>query len=114
MAGAGGDKTEAPTPKRLQEAKKKGQVAKSQDLNGATVMLVGLMVLGAAGPGMVEHMRAVMVGSFNQASAPSVVSMGSLGKVLIGAGTHLLLAVAPVALACALAGVVVNVGQAGL
>jgi flagellar biosynthetic protein FlhB len=32
----------------------------------------------------------------------------------MGAGTHLLLAVAPVALGCALAGVLVNVGQAGL
>src|SRR3954447_26218172 len=99
MAGAGGDKTEAPTPKRLQEAKKKGQVAKSQDLNGATVMLVGLVTLGAVGPGMVDHMRAVMIGAFNQTADPSVVAQGSLGKVLIGAGTHFLLAVAPVALA---------------
>ena len=38
---SGGDKTEAPTPKRLEEARKKGQVAKSQDLNGAVVMLGG-------------------------------------------------------------------------
>ena len=34
MAG-GGEKTEKATPKRREEARKKGQVARSQDLNGA-------------------------------------------------------------------------------
>ncbi len=33
-----GDKTEAPTPKRLEDARQKGQVAKSQDLNSAIVL----------------------------------------------------------------------------
>ncbi len=30
-----GEKTEAPTPRRLQEAREKGQVAKSMDLSAA-------------------------------------------------------------------------------
>lgn len=34
-----GERTEAPTPKRLEEARKKGQVPKSQDLSGALLML---------------------------------------------------------------------------
>src|SRR5438093_750091 len=46
---AGGEKTEAPTPKRLEEARKKGQVAKSADLNGAVVLFAGLLKLGAVG-----------------------------------------------------------------
>ena len=36
---AGHDKTEKATPKKREEARKKGQVAKSADLNGAVVLL---------------------------------------------------------------------------
>ena len=47
----GGDKTERPTPKRLQDARKKGDVAKSKDVGSTAVLLawllVGLMLAGA-------------------------------------------------------------------
>jgi flagellar biosynthetic protein FlhB len=111
MSGGAGDKTEAPTPKRLEEARKKGQVAKSQDLSGAVVMLAGLITLGSAGPGMVEHLRAVMTSTLQQTADPSIVSPGGLGTLLTRVFTHTALAVAPVAVACAAAAIVVNVGQ---
>ena len=44
MAG-GGDKTEKATPKRREEARKKGQIARSQDLSGAMVLIGGLIAL---------------------------------------------------------------------
>ena len=113
MAG-GGEKTEAPTPKRIEEARKKGQVAKSNDLNGAVVLFVGLLALGWAGPAMVGHVRQVMLDSLGQMSDPSVVSLEGLGALLRRTLASVLLAVAPVALACAGAGIVVNAGQVGL
>lgn len=42
----GGDKTEKPTPKRLKDARKKGNVAKSKDVT-STVGLLGWVVVGA-------------------------------------------------------------------
>ena len=36
----GGDKTEQPTPKKLQDARKKGQVAKSKDVTSTVELLV--------------------------------------------------------------------------
>src|SRR4051812_37593465 len=114
MAGSGGEKTEAPTPKRLEEARKKGQVARSNDLNGAVVLFVGLIALGAAGPAMVGHVRDAMIGSLGQVADPEVVSSAGLGALLKKTGSDALLAVAPVALACVAAGVVVNVAQVGL
>ena len=42
---AEGDKTEEPTAKKRQDARKKGQVAKSQELNTAFVLLAGFLVL---------------------------------------------------------------------
>jgi flagellar biosynthesis protein FlhB len=107
----GGEKTEAPTPKRLEEARKKGQVAKSNDLSGSVVMLAGLITLGSAGPGIVEHVREVMTTTLQQTADPSVVSLGGLGTLLTRVGTQTALAIAPVAGACALAAVIVNVAQ---
>jgi flagellar biosynthetic protein FlhB len=48
MADDAGEKTEQPTPKRRQEARKKGTVAKSQDLNGAVVMLGLALIVPSA------------------------------------------------------------------
>ncbi len=41
----GGDKTEKPTPKRLADARKKGDVAKSKDVTSTATLLVWLLVL---------------------------------------------------------------------
>ncbi|HEX3031224.1 MAG TPA: EscU/YscU/HrcU family type III secretion system export apparatus switch protein, partial [Bacillota bacterium] len=41
-----GEKTEQATPRRRQEARKKGQVAKSQEFNSAVVLLAGFAALG--------------------------------------------------------------------
>ena len=40
-----GDKTEQPTPKRLQDARKKGQVFKSKDLVQALLFVTAAAVL---------------------------------------------------------------------
>lgn len=54
------ERTEQPTPKRLQDAKKKGQAARSRELNTTAVLLTGattLLMFGAPiGRGMVEIM----------------------------------------------------------
>src|SRR5262245_35486802 len=50
MAGKddGGDKTEQPTPKKLQDARKKGDVSKSKEVT-STVLLILWLGLGALG-----------------------------------------------------------------
>ena len=40
----GGDKTEKPTPKRLQDARKKGDVPKSKEVTSTVVLVVWLGV----------------------------------------------------------------------
>lgn len=49
MSESSGEKTEQPTSKRLKDAKKKGQVAKSQDLSSALLLLIAVGVLWLAG-----------------------------------------------------------------
>jgi flagellar biosynthetic protein FlhB len=60
MAGEQGEKTEAPTPRRRKEARDKGQVAKSQDLTPAIVMLAAMVALQLFGPGMWSQLLAIM------------------------------------------------------
>jgi flagellar biosynthetic protein FlhB len=49
MAEEGGEKTHEPTPRRLEQAREKGQVAKSQDLAAALVLLFALILLMTLG-----------------------------------------------------------------
>ncbi len=58
------DKTEQPTPKRLREARKKGQVLKSQDVTAAAMFLGGVALLGSQGPSLMETSRQLLVASF--------------------------------------------------
>jgi flagellar biosynthetic protein FlhB len=58
--GSGEERTEQPTPKRLREAKEKGQVPRSRELNGTIVLMVsavGLMMLGSM---LVEDLAQIM------------------------------------------------------
>ena len=115
MAGGGAQsKTEKATPKRREEARKKGQVAKSQDLNGASVMLAGLMVLGIFGGAMAGHVQHAMIEAFAQVADPSVVDRKGIGVLLTSALRDTGLAIAPVAAACLVAGVAASVVQVGL
>lgn len=50
MAGYADDKTEPPTPRRRQETRRRGQVARSQDLTAAVLLLSGFLALGFLGP----------------------------------------------------------------
>ena len=64
------NRTEKPTPKRRQQARKKGQVAKSQDLGGAIVLLVGLTAISTAGAGIAVAAAAAMRNAFGLIAHP--------------------------------------------
>ena len=108
-----GEKTEKATPKKRKEAREKGQVARSIDLQGAVVLIAGIIAIGSAGPGLVQRMGDVMRGAIDQMSDPSIVSKQGIGLLMMSAGKATLLAVAPIALACMLAGIASSVGMVG-
>src|SRR5690348_2565030 len=111
MAEGAGDKTEKPTPKRLEEARKKGQVAKSQDVNSAIVLMASLFVLSSQGPKMANTLKASMQNSLELISNPAVVSKNGLGGLLSAQMGVMLQCVAPIAMTCLAAGVLANVAQ---
>jgi flagellar biosynthetic protein FlhB len=114
MAGGGGDKTEKATPKRREEARKKGQVAKSQDLNGALVLLSSLFALSIWGPHIWKEMGASMHSTLAMIAQPEAVTAGGIGRLFMETGRTAVLAVAPIAAVCLVFGVLSNVAQVKL
>ncbi|MDB5694839.1 MAG: flagellar biosynthesis protein FlhB [Sphingomonas bacterium] len=58
------DKTEAPTPKRLEKAREDGQVLRSRDFATALVVLAGAAWFAFAGPSLLAACKEVMAASF--------------------------------------------------
>ena len=108
-----GEKTEKATPKKRQQARKKGSVAKSADLNGAVVMFAALFALSATAPHLVEVLQSSMRDAFLLVSSPDVVNQRGLGPLLSAQGKSAALAAAPVVFTCVAAGLLVNVAQVG-
>jgi flagellar biosynthetic protein FlhB len=106
-----GERTEKATPKRRNEALKKGQVAKSPDVNGSVVLMASLFALGSFGPKLVGKLEASMYQGLTQISHPEVVTQQGLGKLLGTAFGTAAAGVAPIAGVCMLAGVLANVAQ---
>jgi flagellar biosynthetic protein FlhB len=91
------EKTEEPTPKRLEDARKRGDVPKSKELSSALGLLFAILGLRAVGEPLVARLESVVRESLELAADPSRVSPGGF---LASAITE----VAPplVALACGL------------
>src|SRR3954449_351546 len=106
-----GERTEKATPKRRNEARKKGQVAKSSDINGSVVLLAALFALGSFGPKLMQKLEASMYQGLTQIAHPEVVSQQGLGKLLATAFGTAATGAAPIAGVCMLAGVLANVAQ---
>jgi len=62
-----GEKTEQPTPKKLRDARKKGQIMHSKDLSSALVFILAVIVLLKAGGTMSTGLQDFMTMSFQLA-----------------------------------------------
>jgi flagellar biosynthetic protein FlhB len=111
---ADSDKTEKATPKRREEARKEGNVAKSTDLSGAAVVLAGLFTLGIAGPGMVQRMANGIHDSLAAGGGTDPVTTNTVTDLLLRSGQDAALCLAPIAGVCALTAIVINLAQVGI
>ena len=60
----GQEKTEDPTPKRIQDARKKGQVARSRELTTMAMMMAAAAAFLLFGPGIINGLLEIMEGNF--------------------------------------------------
>jgi flagellar biosynthetic protein FlhB len=111
--GDGGEKTEKPTAKRKDKARKEGQVARSQEVNSAAVLLATLAVLAITAPRMLAACEKIVAGGLSRSGDPSIVSSGGVTGLLKWGMSSFAGAAAPVVLAAMAAGIVASVAQVG-
>jgi flagellar biosynthetic protein FlhB len=99
-----GDKTETPTPKRRREARDKGQVAKSQELTTAFLLLTAALVVSQGAASLATEIGTVFTQAARVAGSSALGLDGTVGWLRdvvwtsLGAITPILLAMAGTAL----------------
>jgi len=107
-----GEKTEAPTPRRRQEARKKGQVAKSMEINTALALLASFWVMSSTGTRSVGLYTELVRRTFSNLSAQDF-TLEAIRSGGMAVGASMLQMMAPLVMTVVLVGVVSNVGQVG-
>ena len=110
MASDGGERTEQPTPSRLREAREQGQVARSQDLSAAILLLGALLALNALGPGLFD----AMLNMTREIGMSYVITPSSLDAWAARIGARAIAAVVPFLLTLLVLAAIAHVGQTGL
>ncbi len=112
---ANDDKTEKATPKHRAEARKRGRVAKSPDLNGAGVLFAGFIAVLMMSSTIVAATGAQMVSMFDRIAHPAgVLSAAGLNGLFHEVLNTLLRTVAPIAGVCVAAALLLNLAQTGM
>lgn len=106
----GGDKTEQPTSKKLQDARKKGQVPKSRDLTSTVTLLawLGVLLMGAAY--CAGELMRLMQAALESIAQPFAIAAPALGTLAWQTG---LLVTVLVVLPAVAVGVLTEFMQAG-
>ncbi|HEY3783153.1 MAG TPA: flagellar biosynthesis protein FlhB [Fimbriimonadaceae bacterium] len=106
-----GEKTEEATPKRRSEARKKGTVAKSQELTSAVVIIVMLMAL----PGILGNLGNALMQSLHHGytNIPTDLDRGSITRYGWGVLMGPLAAILPLFAIAMLVGLGMNFAQVG-
>jgi flagellar biosynthetic protein FlhB len=110
MADEFGERTEPATPRRRQEARNKGQVAKSQDLPAAIVLLAAIVTIDALGGSIWNSLLSLMQGTLDVPAIPSAGELAPLSLAVFIVGGKAILPFLAVVLAASLAAVYWQVG----
>lgn len=106
------DKTEDPTEKKLSDARKKGQVAKSKDVNLAFTLLASTLVLALIGGFSGKNMLSMLSNSLGKA-LNTKLSYGVLMNIYMTMAIKLALILLPLILPIMVMGIVGNFAQTG-
>jgi len=110
MAESSGEKTELPTPKKLRDARQKGQVCTSKDIVSTAILVVLFALLAWMGIQLaddIEGFLRFLSGRIEENDAPAVRESVKLCAILVCKHSFIFVAVA------AVIGIVANVAQIG-
>ncbi|MCF6410583.1 flagellar biosynthesis protein FlhB [Pseudalkalibacillus salsuginis] len=107
------EKTEKATPKKKQDSRKKGQVAKSSDINTAIILLIVFLFLWLIAPYMLDTLLAIYQMSFREFIHFDTTSE-NIQQVMSTMAYEASKIVAPILLIAMVAGVAANYLQVGV
>lgn len=81
MADSEQDKTEAPTPRRREEAAKEGRTPRSPDVGAAALLLASALAIGVTGPGLARALRDITGAGLGFGSAAGLTAPGAVAMV---------------------------------
>lgn len=105
------EKTEEPTEKKIQDARKEGNVPKSQDASGVVTLFVAILATLMLFPFISKHMLLLFKYYFSLIGTP--VEKLFVIDVLLVSIKEILLMIMPLAIAVAIAGIVAAFSQFG-
>ncbi|RCW70701.1 flagellar biosynthesis protein FlhB [Saliterribacillus persicus] len=107
-----GEKTERATPKKRQDSRKKGQVAKSQDVNTAILLFFVFIILLVIGNSLRNSMTAMYRKSFTE-YIHQEVNVFQLPDMFVDYTIEIAIALTPIMLMAIVAGLASNLMQIG-
>ena len=107
------EKTEQATPKRREEARQKGQVARSNELSSVAILLAGLLALSALGAYMYEHLSTFMVNMLINSFSMELNPL-TIGSYITSWMAGFVKIVAPMIVLLVAAALAVNYAQVGV
>ncbi len=78
----GQERTEQPSPKRLQDAKDRGQVAKSQELNTVAVLITGMLAFKAGSALFASTLNRFMITTYHESSFMEITVQSLPGQAI--------------------------------
>ena len=105
-------KTEQATPKRKQEARERGQIARSVELNSAIILLTALVTIRYVGPYLLNSMGKLTVFTYENLSAS--FGMDNVYSYTIFYMMEIFKMVAPILMMMLIVGLIVNYMQVGV
>lgn len=108
------ERTEAPTPRRRQEARRDGQVARSQDLTAAFAMLAAMVFLYLLGLDTFTGMRRTVSSMLGGEMTANHTRADDVGELLAMSGGLAVATILPLILCITAIAVMANLGQVGL
>ncbi|HWO97870.1 MAG TPA: flagellar biosynthesis protein FlhB [Bacillus sp. (in: firmicutes)] len=107
-----GEKTEKATPKKRQESRKKGQVAKSQDVNTALVLLLIFLYFSFGAKTLLKQFMDLIIHSYEEYLLLDVTEKNIM-FVLFDLLPEIAVAIGPIMLVALIGGIVTNYMQIG-
>jgi flagellar biosynthetic protein FlhB len=106
------DKTEPASGKKKEDSRRKGKVARSQDLNSAFMIIFGLLILNYGGAAIAAKIAALASSVFANAGATEL-NQTTAHHVLVNGLGALAMIIMPVVVGLLLAGLAVSYAQVG-